>query len=408
MRKRNPPVRGIGIVLGLWLAGVFAIGLLARIYLHGSGPLFALAGAVLWPLMYFLIGPRRFVPKSLPTGMLVAITAFTVFGGLSVFVSPVMWQSLAFFCMTLLSFLLAMQFNSNLDSESYEFGLGFYALLTTIALVAFALYDYTPGVRLGNGKDILNPNTVGMVTMSVILSATAIRRMFKRYAIMIPAAIVLILTDSRASTVAALGGLFIIFLMRLKSARSRQKAIIFAMVAMVLAVAVFFSGVLENALVSYFAIHNKYRGLGTGFTGRFIVWRVAWNLFLENPILGIGFRALDHVVKVTAHNGYLTLLAEIGLPGSVSVAYLVFAGIMSLQKDARDDRLRPVLSVLAGLSIGYLMLAMFERYLFNVGNPTSLIFTLAILRPKPALKISDRRPWPKLHPVAGGSGGRRV
>ena len=405
MRKRKPPVRSVGIVLGLWLAGVFSIGLLARIYIHGSGTLYALAGAVLWPLLYFLLGPCRFVPKSLSDGMLVAITAFAVFGGMSVFVSPVMWQSLAFFCMTLLAFLLALQFNSNLDAESYGFGLGFYAFLTTIALVAFALYDYTPGLRLGNGKDILNPNTVGMVTMSVILSATAIRNIFMRYAVMVPATIVLILTDSRASTVAVLGGLFIIFLLRLKSARSRQKAMIFGAVALVLAAAVLFSGLLENAFVSYFAIHNKYRGLGTGFTGRFVVWRVAWNLFLENPILGIGFRALDHVVRVTAHNGYLTLLAEIGLPGSISVGYLVFAGINSLRKDARDERLRPMLSVLAGLSIGYLMLAMFERYLFNVGNPTSLIFMLAILRPKPVLKISDHRSRSKLHSAMEGNSG---
>ncbi len=334
--------------------------------------------------------------------MLLAMSVFTVFGGLSVYVSPVMWESMAYFCMTLLAFFLALQFNSNLEPENYELGLKLYALLTTIPLVAFAFHYYEPGVRLGNGKGILNPNTVGMIAMSVILSATAIRRLIPRYVIMIPVAVVLILTDSRASTVAALSGLFIIFVMRLKSAHNRKKTILFGVVALVLTAAVFFFGVLENTFVSYFAIHSKYRGLGTGFTGRFIIWRIVWSLFLENPILGIGFRALGHIVRISAHNGYLNLLAEIGLPGTIAVAYLVFSGITSLRRDARDPHLLPLLSVLTGLAIGYLMLAIFERYLLDVGNPTSLIFMLAILRPRQARKIIDRRSWATPRPVKGG------
>lgn len=408
MAKYRPSPHGIGVVLGLWLAGVFVVGLLSRIYLHGSGPLFALAGAVLWPLVYFLISSRRFVPTPPQSGMLFAIGIFVLFGGLSVYVSPIMWQSMAYFCMTLLVFLLALQFNSNLDLKSYEFGLGFYAFLTTVALLAFAAYDYTPGQRLGNGTNILNPNTVGMVSLSVILSATAIRRAVRRYAVMLPALGVLIMTDSRASSVAVLGGLFVVFIMRLKSARSRQRAMIFGAAALALVVAAFFSGVLISAFTSYFAIHNKYRGLGTGFTGRFTVWRTVWDLFLENPILGVGFRSLSEVIGIEAHNGYLNLLAEIGLPGSIGVAYILFAGMTSMRKDARDPQLLPLLSVLTGLAVGYLMLAIFERYLFDIGNPTSLIFILAILRPKKARRNTvNRSSFVMPRPAMGGASERR-
>jgi hypothetical protein len=38
-------------------------------------------------------------------------------------------------------------------------------------------------------------------------------------------------------------------------------------------------------------------------------------------------------------------------------------------------------SILFGLCVGYLVLAMFERYLINVGNPTSLLFLVSIMRP---------------------------
>jgi hypothetical protein len=38
-------------------------------------------------------------------------------------------------------------------------------------------------------------------------------------------------------------------------------------------------------------------------------------------------------------------------------------------------------SILFGLCVGYLLLAVFERYLINVGNPTSLLFLLCVMQP---------------------------
>ncbi|MEQ1795347.1 MAG: hypothetical protein ABL970_14280, partial [Nitrospira sp.] len=61
-------------------------------------------------------------------------------------------------------------------------------------------------------------------------------------------------------------------------------------------------------------------------------------------------------------------------------------------------------SILLGLCVGYLLLALFERYLINVGNPTSLLFLLCIMQPRHsemALTQEDD-PWPPLEEEAVG------
>ncbi|MBI3441912.1 MAG: hypothetical protein HY052_08990 [Proteobacteria bacterium] len=77
----------------------------------------------------------------------------------------------------------------------------------------------------------------------------------------------------------------------------------------------------------------------------------------------------------------MATLAEIGLFGFAGIVYLIVTGIGSLWRDAKDPYYMWTHSVLVGLCFSYLFLAMFERYLINIGNPTSLLFLLGILRP---------------------------
>jgi O-antigen ligase len=125
------------------------------------------------------------------------------------------------------------------------------------------------------------------------------------------------------------------------------------------------------------------RGIGSGATGRITAWKATWELFLRNPMLGVGFRAHEHILKVdtSAHNGYLATLAEVGLVGFLAVLYLVFRGLRLLRANIKDPSHLFSYSILFGLCVGYLLLAVFERYLINVGNPTSLLFLLIVMRP---------------------------
>lgn len=54
------------------------------------------------------------------------------------------------------------------------------------------------------------------------------------------------------------------------------------------------------------------------FTGRQLIWKVAWKAFLERPIIGFGFEnaVMDaRGIGVSTHNGYFYLLMHTGLAG---------------------------------------------------------------------------------------------
>jgi O-antigen ligase len=96
----------------------------------------------------------------------------------------------------------------------------------------------------------------------------------------------------------------------------------------------------------------------------------------------VGFRAHEHLLKAdtSAHNGYLATLAEVGMVGFLAVLLLVVRGLQLLWAGSREPEPGFSQSILFGLCVGYLLLAVFERYLINVGNPTSLLFLVAIMR----------------------------
>lgn len=383
--------RGMGVVLGLWLAGVFAVSLLGRVSVHGGGAMALMVISVCWPAAYFALA-GGLSTRPLSGGQLAAIGGFSVAAGLSGYFSPVAWESMGYFLITLFSFLLALQFNSHLGIRELERGLKLYAALMTLMLAAFAVYEYTPGVRLGNARNILNPNAVAMVSVSVILASSTFRNAVLRYAAMGSGALVLVLTGSRASAVAVLAGLAVIGFMRRRERGRRAKFVRYAaMVAGVVLLVVYLDPITAY-VTDFFQLDSRNRGLDSGASGRMVVWRMTWNLFLENPMFGVGFRAHEHIIQVgSAHNGYLAMLAEVGIIGFAGVAYLIGKGMTVLWRDAGTPEGARVYGVMLGLSAGYMLLALFERYLLNVGNPTSLLFLLAILRPatKP---LVNRRP----------------
>jgi O-antigen ligase len=397
---KNKGNQGAGVVLGVWLAGVYLTSLISRLYLHGLGPMILLGVAVVWPLLFFAVSRCAFLPRLPSAGKLVALYAFVLFSGLSIFMSNAIWESMAYYCMTLVAMVLALQFNTNLEPAQFQTGFKMYAFLTVLALGAFSLYDYKSGTRLGLGKDVFNPNAIGIVAASVVLTAAAFRSAPLRYAVMLPACAIIVLTQSRASAVAALTGLGLIFLIRMKAAKTGMRVAVCVLFLCGLLAALLQADVLAKVVEGFFEIHSRYRGLGTGATGRFAVWAETWKLFLSSPIIGVGFRAHESAVLLqsSAHNGYLALLAEIGVFGFAGALFLILTGIVSLWRAAGTSRFNQSHSILTGLCCGYLIIALFERYLFNIGNPTSLLFLIGIMRPAFEDGISFRPEPPALIP----------
>lgn len=379
------PKTQVGLVLGIWLSGVFAASVAGRIESgkDGTTSMVLLGAAVLWPILYFALSRCRFVPQSLPFGATVAVTLFAFVSALSSFLSPVMYLSTGYVMLTLAGIWLALQFNSNLDADQYEWGLKVFAVIMTGLILSLAWYDYVPGTRLGMGKELLNPNTIALVACSPVLATMAIRTVLVRLLFMAPLIAVIFLTSSRTSACAAAIGLVIILLVRYRTAKARIVVVTVLCTILTAGFAIAYGDVLYGFLDRFFALSAADRGIGSGATGRITAWRATWELFLRNPTLGVGFRAHEHLLKIdtSAHSGYLATMAEVGIIGFLAVLYLVFRGVRLLWADLKDPSHVFSYSILFGLSVGYLLLAVFERYLINIGNPTSLLFLLCIMRP---------------------------
>jgi O-antigen ligase len=342
-----------------------------------------LGAAIVWPLLYFALGRCQFVPRSMPIAAIGGLILFGMASALSSFMSPVALLSTGYLVLTLVGIWLALQFNSNLNAAQYVWGLQIFAVLTTCLLVGFAWYDYVPGTRLGNGKDVLNPNTIALVATSVLIAGMSIRRLALRLVVMAPIAGIIILTSSRAAAVAAVAGLGMVVWLRLRA--RRRPVLLLAGIGLIVAigVSIAYGDVLYRTLDRFYALSTADRGITSGASGRVTAWKWTWELFLRNPVFGVGFRAHEYLLKAdtSAHNGYLATLAEVGILGFVSVLFLVSRGLHLLWTGSRKPGPGFSQSILFGLCVAYLLLAVFERYLINVGNPTSLLFLVGIMRP---------------------------
>ena len=375
-----------GILLGLWLTGVFASSLVARSESEGFGVMVILAAGVLWPLFYFMVSSNRFFPSMPSTSVFLALIIFAVFGGASIYVSPIIWTSFAYYGMTLCALLIALQFNSALTAEQYRRGLSLYAFCTCILLSVYAIHHYQPGERLGNGSNggVFNPNAIALVSLSVIAAGFAIRRWLVRLPVLAAGVAVLVLTGSRSAAIGSLLAISIILLKRTKQGGLGVKVVFIVTMVSCISIAIVYWVTIEAAGASFFAVNDSYRGIGTGATGRLDAWIATWGLFTSHPVIGVGFRAHDAMLHAlvktesSAHNGYLSLLAEVGLFGFISFFYIMAAGMLHLWRATLEREKAYIATVFLGLCVGYCFVALFERYLINIGNPTSLLFMLAI------------------------------
>ncbi len=387
----------VGFVLGLWLTGVFAGSLFGRIEgrMNSTFEIIMLA-SLLWPTGYFLLSRCRFVPSGFTSGTIAGLVVFGLCCGLSSFGSRAALESINYTVLTVLTALVVLQFNSNLDAKHYETALKSYAVFMAALVSGFAAYDYMPGSRLGGGKGILNPASFALVTMSVLIAAMAIRRAIARVPILVAMGTVIFLTGARASAVAALIGLAVTMVSRRRTAGVRGYALLVFCVVVGAALTAYYGDVVMRGLTGFFAIDDHHRGLESGGSGRLETWKAAWNLFLSHPVLGVGFRVHETFLKMntSAHNGYLALLAEIGLIGFAAALYFTLTGMWRIWRRSQDPSQTYSYSVLLGLACGYSVLAVFERYFINAGNPTSLLFLLSILGPS----LSPGKSAPEEHP----------
>ena len=121
-------------------------------------------------------------------------------------------------------------------------------------------------------------------------------------------------------------------------------------------------------------------------SGRTRLWGIAWNLFRENPILGIGWGGFAQFVPTTlqsghvdiftvknVHNCYLQLLCETGIVGFivfvVLVGYILFVMIRRqkrLNKDASLKKYQMINSACIGYQLFFLIVSAIDPCIYKL------------------------------------------
>lgn len=102
-------------------------------------------------------------------------------------------------------------------------------------------------------------------------------------------------------------------------------------------------GLLERFAHTFTTILSGAVSVNELSSGRTDLWRVAWELFKENPILGIGWEQfINHnYYNHEVHNSYLQFLCETGVIGFVGIVTpilgIVFASLSQLKRLTRKN-----------------------------------------------------------------------
>jgi O-antigen ligase len=314
------------------------------------------------------------------TGTSPGVVLFRVFVGLatiSAAISQDPIRSVGYLLATLVVIWLCLTLCYGLR-ERLGTAMRLFSILATLCLLPVYFRGTTPS--LYDGRLSINeydhPNHLGRMCFTVVAASLAWENSIIRWSLITVMAIVLTATGSRASMASAAITVLVYSLFSITQPRKRSLAVTGIISAGLLILV--FNDVLVTTVASTFLAYDPIRGVGSGFAGRTAIWGAMLDVFKEHPFLGVGFRLADQFLPEQAllagsvHNGYLSLLVEVGILGTLPLLCLVGLGLKKLCIEAvRGD---PLARVGASLVIGYLAIGFFESVLLNVANPTAALF----------------------------------
>lgn len=380
--------RAIGAVWGIWLLAVFFVFYLVRGSNENALQIVVLAGAVPAALQWLVLGVSTrglAAPMRVALILMLAILLSYVAAGVDARLAPTTtdgptlplnWMPVVFATNTAWAFGLAMIVAGCPERRLIGDAAAVVALLGAPFLVWVVLTgEYTWG-RLT--AQTLQPNVWGLMGLTVSLCAFAVRPLWLAAPCVVVGVVAIQAASARGSLVALLVAALAVAVL---GAREIKRSwvpvllcVLLAGVAALMFVAPFLPELGQTLSSEVLKLDDPNRGLGQGFTGREAGWIETVQLWQKNPVLGVGFRQHEQLIVSTtsAHNAYLSMLADTGLVGLLAYIYLLVLGTWSAFR-IEDTRMR---GFAVALMIGYATIGMFERRAINSGNPLGLLFLM--------------------------------
>jgi len=128
-------------------------------------------------------------------------------------------------------------------------------------------------------------------------------------------------------------------LLYIQSKNAKRKFAVFIMMIVIIIGIVFSSG-----LVEYF-LHNYVRLEESADSGRFILWKYAWDVFVQYSYLGVGFYTGVDIAQAKGmglsqfHNMFFDILVDGGILELLFVGTILFVVYKNCKKKCKNERL---------------------------------------------------------------------
>jgi O-antigen ligase len=273
------------------------------------------------------------------------------------------------------------------------------------------------GLPHGFGGSIggINRNAISSVGMAAMICCTLSASRTIRWGGMAGCACFALMVNSRG-TILALGVyLAVYYTLHKGSLRAAWHAAlgVFLVVSLLLASTFAKQFLFEDVM----RLSDPSRGLGTGLTGRVETWKRGLETFWKSPLIGHGFRAQvsGEQEGLWSHGGYVTLLIETGLIGTLlAVAIVVFEALRRVKRAGqlrnasaaaitgidRQESLR-LNTVACATMATMLTYWVYEPLYLNLGTVMSVCFFLMLAAPE---FVDDRRAMIPSSRTSGGPG----
>jgi O-antigen ligase len=267
----------------------------------------------------------------------------------------------------------------------------------TVVLAWLFILLFKHGLTLGLGGAIggINRNATSTAALGAMICCMLSPKQSIRWAAIASAVLMAVIVSSRGTMVA----MVVFFAVYYAIQKGTFRAAMYGLAGLGLAGVVLIASYSLQHIVfeRILHIHDKARGIGSGFSGRWELWLQGLQAFWQRPIFGWGFRATTYGGGSYGgvHSGYIKILVETGFVGAIFVLAAVLVELarrFRLGIAFRDlsPAAAPGIDVVEtarinAVACGTLAMTMviwvYEQLYINLGSVASLVFFLMMAAP---------------------------
>lgn len=222
-----------------------------------------------------------------------------------------------------------------------------FCILSLFLMKPYALYTQRFVLTIMGVQ--MDPNNAGAIALPsfalsiywMVQKQGAARKLFYAVSVLVSSYVIL-MTGSRGSML-GMAAIVLLLVFVSRDIGMTRKAIMIAILCLGL--------FLVLSITPIDTLNRLFGDYGDG-SGRSELWKMVWNAFLSQPLLGVGWGGVADIINMATHNTFLSMLAEQGILGSLFFVFpIAFVFIASLKNKSTVATLLLVSALFPALTI---------------------------------------------------------